>query len=67
MSSRKRLTHGKAKKRRPHAHHDGSAARWLDTTRDWPDLQTGAAPDGAPAPLPGPGAGGKGKLKGEAA
>lgn len=65
---RPKLTHGKAGKRKPHTHGGrGADARWLDTVAGWPDLGTGAAPDGVPAPLPGPGGGGKGKLKGEAA
>ena len=59
--------HGKNHAREAHTHQLGAGRRWLDVVRDWPDLETGAEPDGAPCPLPGPGAGGNGKLKGEAA
>ena len=60
--------HGKAGKRKHHAHQGDAGERWLDTVQNWPDLATGAPPDGAPRPLPGPGAGGSREAtRGEAA
>jgi hypothetical protein len=55
--------HGKSGKRKAHCHQRGDAGRWLAVVKDWPDLETGAKPDGAPGRLPG----GKAPQKGEAA
>jgi hypothetical protein len=59
---------GKGHHRRPDMHKHDADKRWRAVTENWPNLETGAAPDGAPRALPGPGGnGGQKGLKGDTA